>query len=61
MCSPAPSLQRLGKLHWCPHFHIVYHRSQEIVSWIQNPDVDADLYAMFSAVAAPTAYFAAQL
>ena len=42
-----------------PYFHIVYH--QEIVSWIQNPDVDADLYAMFSAVAAPTAYFAAQL
>jgi hypothetical protein len=34
---------------------------QEIVSWIQNPDIDADLYAMFSAVAAPTAYFAAQL
>ena len=31
------------------------------VPLIQNPKVDADLYAMFSAVAAPTAYFAAQL
>ena len=34
---------------------------QNIAPWIQNPDVGADLYAMFSAVAAPIAYFAAQL